>query len=94
MSQQNWTRATNNLPVYRSIVRPSPMTDFDVCLSPAAIKNIVLEQIQEEFLFVVGGQRYKCPRIVAEFLSPRVLLSHSVDPSIAEYVAETSDTNE
>jgi hypothetical protein len=70
------------------------MTDFDVCLSPAAITNIVLEQIQEDFQFVVGDQRYKCPRILAEFLSPRVCLSHSVDPSIAEYVFETSDSNE
>jgi hypothetical protein len=70
------------------------MTDFDVCLSSAAIKNIVLNQIQEEFEFVVGGQRYRCPHFIAEFLSPRVCISHSVDPSIAEYVVEASDSND
>jgi hypothetical protein len=71
-----------------------PMTDFDVCLSSAAIKNIVLDQIQEDFDFIVGGKGYKCPRILAQFLSPRVCLSHSVDPSIAEYIVETRDLND
>jgi hypothetical protein len=69
------------------------MTDFDVCLSSAAIKNIVLDQIQEDFEFVVGGQSHKCGRILAEFLSPRVCLSHSVDQSIADYRVEASDSN-
>jgi hypothetical protein len=69
------------------------MTDFNVSLSSAAIKNIVLYQIQEDFEFVVGGQRFKLPRILAEFLSPRVCLSDSVDTSIAEYVVDTSDSN-
>jgi hypothetical protein len=68
------------------------MTDFDVCLSSAAIRNIVLDQIQEDCEFVVSGQRYKCPRIIAEFLSARVCLSHSVDQLIAEYVIETSES--
>jgi hypothetical protein len=70
------------------------MTDFDVCVSSAAIKNIVVDQIQEEFEFVVRGQRYKCPHIIAELLSPRVCLSHSVDQSIAEYFVEASDSND
>jgi hypothetical protein len=70
------------------------MTGFDVCLSSAAIQNIVTDQIQEDFEFVVGGQEYKCSRIIAEFLSSRVRVSHSVDPSIAEYFVETSDSND
>jgi hypothetical protein len=70
------------------------MTDFDVCLSFATIKNIILGRIQEDFEFVVAGQRYKCPRIVAELLSPRVCLSHAVDQSIAEYFVEASDSSD
>jgi hypothetical protein len=70
------------------------MTAFGVCLSSAAIKNIVVDQIQEDFEFVVAGERYKCARILAEFLSPRVCLSHSVDQSIAEYELEASDSND
>jgi hypothetical protein len=65
-----------------------------VCLSSAAIKNIVVDQIQEDFEFVVGCHGYKCGRILAEFLSPRVCLAHSVDQSIAEYFVETSDLND
>jgi hypothetical protein len=70
------------------------MTAFGVCLSSAAIKNMVVNQIQEDFEFVVGGHGYKCARILAEFLSPRVCLSHSVDQSISEYVVEASDSND
>jgi hypothetical protein len=47
--------------------------------------------------WALGGnscQRYKCPRILAEFLSPRVCLSHSIDQSIAEYVVEASNSND
>jgi hypothetical protein len=71
-----------------------PITDFDVCLNPAAIKNVGLDTIEEDFEFVVGGKGYKCPRILAEFLSPRVCVSHSVDPSIAEYIVENPDLND
>jgi hypothetical protein len=67
------------------------MAAFGVCLGSAAIKNIVLDQIQEDFELFCWGHWYKCPRILAEFLSPRVCLSHSVDQSIAEYVVEASD---
>jgi hypothetical protein len=70
------------------------MTDFDVCLSSAAIQNIVTANIQEDFDFFVGGQKYSCRRVLVEFLSARVSPSHSVDPSIAEYFVETSDLND
>jgi hypothetical protein len=70
------------------------MNDFDLGLRAAAIMNIVIDDIQEDFVFVVGGQSYKCPRVRAEFLSPRLCLSHSVDPSITEYVDQNSDFND
>jgi hypothetical protein len=43
-------------------------TAFGLCLSSDAIENIILDQIQEDFEFIGGGQRYKCPRILAKFL--------------------------
>jgi hypothetical protein len=67
------------------------MAGFEIRLSSAAIKNIVIHKIQEDFAFVVGGQSYQFPRIVAAFWSPRVCLSHSVDPSIAEYIVQNLD---
>jgi hypothetical protein len=90
-----WTKPIGNLPTfYRSIVGSIPMSDFDLCLSSPAIKSIVIDKIQADFEFVVGDQAYKCSRILAECLSPRICLSHSVDPSIAEYVVETRDFND
>jgi hypothetical protein len=68
-----------------AIVGSVPSTGFDMCLISAAMKNIIHNNIEENFVFVAGGNKYKCSRINAEFLSSRVLLSHSVDPSIAEY---------
>jgi hypothetical protein len=59
-----------------------------------AIKNVILTQIQKDFEFIVGGQRYNYPRILADFLSTRVCLSHFVDAWIAEYFIETSDLND
>jgi hypothetical protein len=43
---------------------------------------------------VIGGHGYKCPRLLAEFLSPRVFHCHFVDQWIAEYVVEASDSND
>jgi hypothetical protein len=65
------------------------MSDSDLSLSSAALKNITIDKIQENFAFVVGEEAYNFPRVLAEFLSPRVCLSHSVDPSIPEYIVET-----
>jgi hypothetical protein len=62
--------AIGNLPVfYPSIVGSIAMTDFDMGLSSAAMNNIVMGKIQEDFAFVVGGEGYKFLRILAEFLS-------------------------
>jgi hypothetical protein len=80
--------------VFGSIVASIQMIDFDLCLSPTAMKNIIISNIQENLEFVVGGQKYQCPGILAEFLSPRVCLSHSVDPSISEYVVQNRCSND
>jgi hypothetical protein len=70
------------------------MTDFDVCLSSTAMKNIVIGKIQEGFEFFVGGRKHGCPCLLSEFLSPRICLSHSVDPSISEYVVQNRYSND
>jgi hypothetical protein len=69
-------------------------TDLDVCLSSAGIKSITINKIEEDFVFLVEGQAYKCPRVIAVFLSLRACLSQFIDPSIAEYVVETRDLND
>jgi hypothetical protein len=39
----------------------------------------------------VGWKRYECPGIIAPFISPKVCLLHSLDPSITEYTVEIDD---
>jgi hypothetical protein len=80
--------------ISRRYVGSKPVTNFDVCLTSAASKNIVIDKIEENFVFVVRGESHKCSRLVAEFLSPRVWLSHPVDPSIAEYIVQNPDSND
>jgi hypothetical protein len=62
-----------------------------VTLRATAMKNIGIRNIEGDFVFIVGGERYACPRIIAEFLSSRISLLGSVDPSNSEYVVETED---
>jgi hypothetical protein len=47
--------------------------------SSAAMKNSTIGKIQEDFVFVIGGEAYKCGRILSELLSPQMCLSHSVE---------------
>jgi hypothetical protein len=47
-----------------------------------------------KFWMCCWGPGCKCPRIMAEFSSPQVCLSHSVDPSITEYIVQNPDSNE
>jgi hypothetical protein len=56
----------------------------------SAIQNAGINDPQEDFVFVIGENRYSCSSILARFLSPKMCLQHGVDPSIKEYVVETN----
>jgi hypothetical protein len=70
------------------------MPDFDMSLSSTAITNVVVDKTQDEFVFVIDSEMYKCPCVIAQFLSARICLSHSVDPSIAEYIVQNPGSND
>jgi hypothetical protein len=55
------------------------------------MKHPPISDIQDDFLFVVGGERYARPRIVAEFLSATISVITSVDYSTSEYIVGTED---
>jgi hypothetical protein len=67
------------------------MSDLELTLSSAVTKNSRTTDLQGEFTFIVGSERFNCPRIVAEFLSRRIFNAHLVDQSITEYVVQTPD---
>lgn len=55
-----------------------------VCLSSTGLKNIVLNNLGEEydFKFIFGDREVKTNKIIAEFISPRVSHIHRSDPTI------------
>jgi hypothetical protein len=69
------------------------MTDFDLSLSSAALKNTVIGNIDENFVFIVSSEEYNCPRVISEFLSPRLCLSPSVDSLIDESIVKNPYSN-
>lgn len=60
------------------------MSTKSIILSSCGLRNIVISsQLQEEeFRFINGDQEIKMPKILAEFLSPRVSHLHQCDPTI------------
>jgi hypothetical protein len=70
------------------------MTHLEIALSLAGTKDPIIGDVQGAFVFVVGGERFNCSRIVAQFLSQRICNSHRIDPSITEYVIDTLDLKE
>jgi hypothetical protein len=54
-----------------------------VWLSAKGLKNIQMNEYENDFTFIVGGFRHSCPRFVAQFISPRVSRLHSIDDTIS-----------
>jgi hypothetical protein len=67
---------------------------ISLALSWSGMKNINVNDARPDFVFVVDGVRYDCPRLVAQFLSPTVCFLHSVDVSNPEYMIGTKDPND
>lgn len=58
------------------------MNSQSIILSSSGLKNILINNQDDEFRFIIGNQEIKMPRIFAEFLSPRVSHLHQCDPTI------------
>jgi hypothetical protein len=67
--------------------------DFDVARSLKQMRTVGVNDIEDNFTFVVGGKTYDSSRIIAELVLPTACLGHSVDPSITNYIVETNDCN-
>jgi hypothetical protein len=62
-----------------------------LALSAKGLQRIASISHENDFVFVVGDNRYRCPCIIAEFLSPRISSLRSQDASIQEFYVETAD---
>jgi hypothetical protein len=64
---------------------------LEVSLSACGLANIPGTDELNDFVFIVGGSRYRCPWFVADFLSPRVARCHGADFTLREFVITTKD---
>jgi hypothetical protein len=64
-----------------------------ISLSANGLRQVPLHRYTNDFTFVVDSSRYECPRIVADFLSPRICQLHLLDFTADEFLIETKDPN-
>jgi hypothetical protein len=69
----------------------SGMSSFDVSLGSPAFNDGGVDNIHEDFRFLVGEQRCSCPRVIARLLSRKLSVHYSIDASINDYIIEMDD---
>jgi hypothetical protein len=62
-------------------------------LSARGLANAAVGDSPDDFTFVIGDHRYRCPSSVAQFLSPRVSKLHWIDATISELTLEVEDAH-
>jgi hypothetical protein len=60
-------------------------------LSANGLANITVRDDMNDFEFVVGQSRHRCPSFVADFLSPRISALHAADCTLNEFRISTED---
>jgi hypothetical protein len=60
-------------------------------LSARGLANVAIGDWSDDFTFVIGNYRYRCPSSAAQFLSPRVFNLHCVDATISGLTLEVQD---
>jgi hypothetical protein len=55
------------------------------------LANVPIGDWSEDFTFIVGDHRYRCPLSVAQLLSPGLSELHSIDTTISELRLEVED---
>jgi hypothetical protein len=60
----------------------------------AGLASVAVRDWSDDFTFIVGDYRYRCPSSFAQFLSPRVTELHSVDDTISEIKIGVEDPDE
>jgi hypothetical protein len=63
-------------------------------LSARGLTNVAVRDWPDDFTFIIGDHRYRCPSSVAQFLSPRVSKLHLIDATISELRLEVEDRDE
>lgn len=62
-----------------------------ILLTTNGLKNINFSDYQNNFTFIVNGKPFRCSRIIADFISPRVAQMHHSDVSTSEIIINTKN---
>jgi hypothetical protein len=72
-----------------SLDQSDSMTEFSVTLSSAGFANVDLGGRDDDFEFIVEGSRFRCSRLAASFLSPKIAKLLLVDRTMNCYSIRT-----
>jgi hypothetical protein len=64
-----------------------------VKLSARGLANIQEKEEYNDFEFIVGESRYRCPWFIADFLSLRIAQLHLIDNTISSFVIDRKTRN-
>jgi hypothetical protein len=67
------------------------MSEVCIQISAVGLKNIPIHDDLNDFEFIVGSHSYRCPKYIADFLSPKIGRFHKTDLSLDHYVVEICD---
>jgi hypothetical protein len=62
-------------------------------LSARGLANAAVGDSPDDFTFIIGDHRYRCPSSVAQFLSPRVSKLHWIDATVSELTLDVDDAH-
>jgi hypothetical protein len=70
---------------------PTMAGDAAFSLTTRGLSHVPMRESSGDFSFIVGGSTYRCPSLIAEFLSPRIAKLRSVDETITNFRIKTRD---
>lgn len=65
-----------------------------ISFNASSILDIPLKKYDEDFEFIVNGEKFKTSRIVADLLSSKVIQFHFSDPTLKEYSFHTKENGD
>jgi hypothetical protein len=67
------------------------MSKTKLVLSAKGLAHIPESESRNDFEFIIGNSRYRCPSLIADFLSPLLCRLHSVDETGRSFRISTKD---
>jgi hypothetical protein len=67
-------------------------TSKSVLLSTKGLAHVPIKESRNDFEFIVGDATYRCPSLIADFISPKIAALRSIDDTITNCFIERNDS--